>query len=284
MAVRLSLNGCRNIDDVLKLVIKHRDNLPPNQVAAAWSFMSRLLLKEQRHYNGPRRGTRDDEIAPEQREQQLQLFLQCTLSSLDKLRSKDLTTIVLSMAKSVKSIREAHERKRMSTYHQALGSLFQKSKPFGHFAKAADRLLMETSEFNARCMSNLAYAYALVGYNPKFEDGSSLLEKIGDRSIACIKKFTSQELANLVWAKYGLGGDKRLCTERGTAQRACGGFHHGDLGHAGRWGATQKDSFWRATATRLPQQLSSATTSNNTTSTTTSTTADRGYDDGYDDG
>jgi hypothetical protein len=76
--------------------------------------------------------------------------------------------------------------KRSNVYHRALGSLLQHSNPFGHFAKAADRKLMD---FEARHMSNLAYAYALVGYNPKFDDGNNLLQKIGDKSITYTKQF-----------------------------------------------------------------------------------------------
>jgi hypothetical protein len=56
------------------------------------------------------------------------------MNSLDELGCKDLTTIIFSMAKIVKSIREAHDRKRVSTYHQALQSILQKLNPFGHFA------------------------------------------------------------------------------------------------------------------------------------------------------
>ncbi|KAL3765474.1 hypothetical protein ACHAWO_009319 [Cyclotella atomus] len=75
--------------------------------------------------------------------------------------------------------------------------IIAKDKSFGHFAKAADRQLIE---FDERHLSNLAYAYALVDYNPKFNDGSNLFQKIGDKSIICINRFKPQELANLVWA------------------------------------------------------------------------------------
>jgi hypothetical protein len=97
----------------------------------------------------------------------------------------------------VKSIREAHDRERVSTYHQALQSILQKLNPFGHFAKAVDVKLMA---FDARSMSNLAYAYTLVGYDPKLDNGNSLLLKVGDRSMTCIKQFKPQELANLLWS------------------------------------------------------------------------------------
>lgn len=79
-------------------------------------------------------------------------FFQHTMSS-HKLRSIDPTTIILSMATIVKSIREAHGRRRMSTYHQALQSVLQDSNPFGQFANAADSKVIT---FDARYMSNIA--------------------------------------------------------------------------------------------------------------------------------
>jgi hypothetical protein len=54
--------------------------------------------------------------------------------------------------------------------------------------------------FDARSMSNLAYAYTLVGYDPKLDNSNSLLLKVGDRSMTCIKQFKPQELANLMWS------------------------------------------------------------------------------------
>ncbi|KAL7507990.1 hypothetical protein ACHAXN_005094 [Cyclotella atomus] len=200
--VRLPFDGCGNIDDVLRLALKDIDNLPPNQTAAAWTFILRLLTTT----NDQRRNRSLGRVAidvqgSEQLEQQLDALFQHTMNSLVKMKYKDLTTVILSIAKVVKSIREANQTRTMNVYHQALESLLQKTNPFGHFAMAADRKLIE---FDARHLSNLAYAYALVGYNPKLNDGSNLFQKIGDRSIICIDQFLPQNLANLVWANATL--------------------------------------------------------------------------------
>ena len=93
------------------------------------------------------------------------------------MKYRDLTTVIHSMAKIVKCIREGNQTRTMNVYYQALGRLLQQENPFGHFAKAADKQLMK---FDARHVSNLAYAYALVGHNPKFDDGSNLFQKIGN--------------------------------------------------------------------------------------------------------
>jgi hypothetical protein len=201
--VRLPFDGCGNIDDVLRLALKDIDNLPANQTAAAWTFILRLLTtttKDQRRNRGVGRVAIDVQ-GSEQLEQQLDALFQHPMNPLVKMKYKDLTTVILSIAKVVKSIREANQTRTMNVYHQALESLLQKTNPFGHFAMAADRKLIE---FDARHLSNLAYAYALVGYNPKLNDGSNLFQKIGDRSIICIDQFLPQNLANLVWANATL--------------------------------------------------------------------------------
>jgi hypothetical protein len=50
-------------------------------------------------------------------------------------------------------------------------------------AESADRIM---TKFEPRSLSNLAYAFALVGYNPNLPD-NTLLEKVADASIICSK-------------------------------------------------------------------------------------------------
>jgi hypothetical protein len=185
----LRFDECKDIDEVLRLAIKNIDNnfLPSG---AIWTLISRLLSRRERI------ATNTADLV-QWREQQLTTLFQHTMSSLGKMKIKDLTTVTLSIAKIVKCIREASQTRTMNVNHQALGRLLQKSNPFGHFAVAADRKLIE---FDPRQLSNLAYAYALVGYNPRFDEGSNLFQKIGDRSIICIDHFNSQDLSNLLWA------------------------------------------------------------------------------------
>jgi hypothetical protein len=176
-----------NIDDLLRDSIIFLDSGRPLPTGAVWTRIFRLMSERQ-----PSQVSNNLQL-----EQNLVAIFRYTMDSLDKIKPKDLATITLSMAKIVKNIREASQMKRMNYCHRALGSLLQKSNPFGHFAMAADRKLIS---FEERELSNIAYAYALVGHNPKFDDGSHLFQKIGDRSITCIKQFSPQGLANLVWA------------------------------------------------------------------------------------
>ena len=70
-------------------------------------------------------------------------------------------------------------------------------KLFRFFAsKSMDKL----NEFDARCLSNLAYAYALVGNVPEFDNGSDLFDHIALEAVAQTKDFKPQEFSNIVWA------------------------------------------------------------------------------------
>jgi hypothetical protein len=124
-------------------------------------------------------------------------------NSLDTMRPKELTTIILAMAKIVQNVQSAKHRRRMNIYHEAFNELLldDKSTPrdiiFDRFCKAADETLRH---FDARCLANLAYAYALLGYDPKFDDGTTLFSNIAVQSSWCLEGFEPQNFSNMLWA------------------------------------------------------------------------------------
>jgi hypothetical protein len=63
-------------------------------------------------------------------------------------------------------------------------------------AESADQIM---TKFEPRSLSNLAYAFALVGYNPNLPH-NTLLEKVADASIICSKRFNEKDVSNMVWA------------------------------------------------------------------------------------
>eukprot|EP00956_Cyclotella_meneghiniana_P012455 scaffold17701_cov38-Cyclotella_meneghiniana.AAC.2 len=187
----ISFHGCRNVGDVLKLAMKHIANLPPSPTAATWNSISRLISKDQRfHHNRL------------ELEQQIQALLHHTTDSLAKCKPKELATITLSIAKIVRSVREAHARRRVNFYHQSIGKVLQESSSnpnqgiFHALAKATDANL---PHFESQALANIAYAYALLGYDPKINE-RSLLGGIAEKSIDCIHQFKAQEFANTVWS------------------------------------------------------------------------------------
>jgi hypothetical protein len=182
-----------SIDDLLKDSINFLNSGGSMQAAAAvWARASRLLADRQRHQ------VTDN---PQLEKLVEELFNQ-TMDSLDYMKPKDLATVILSMSKIAKVVKEAQGRRKLNSYHRAFGKvlLIGNSEPmknvFDFLAIAADRILKDS---DARSLSNLAYAYALVGYNPQL-DSRTLLGKIGDVSVGFIRDFTEQGIANMVWA------------------------------------------------------------------------------------
>jgi hypothetical protein len=114
-----------------------------------------------------------------------------------------LYTVILGMAKTVKNVRDAKQRRRMNIYQQSFGDVFLddnlnvQTSIFQPLAKRANDILVD---YDARCLSNHAYAYALLGFDPKFEDDSTLIGKIAVESIRCVEDFNPQDLSNTVWA------------------------------------------------------------------------------------
>jgi hypothetical protein len=138
-------------------------------------------------------------------ENQLSRIIQRTMESVKQFqfRPQDLSTTILGMAKIVKCIREAKRKRKDGAYHKmlalALGvdNLTSSDDIFQCLAKAANHIL---PQFDQRCIANLVYAYALLGYNPRFNDGSTLFENAAPVAIRKLHGFNSQNLAITVWS------------------------------------------------------------------------------------
>jgi hypothetical protein len=91
-----------------------------------------------------------------------------------QLEQQDLTTVILPMAKTVK---EAKRRRKLNSYHRAFGKVLlgEDSGPlediFDICAITANRIL---PYYDARHISNLTCAYALIGYDPKLDNQTQL--------------------------------------------------------------------------------------------------------------
>jgi hypothetical protein len=187
-----------SIDDLLRDSIDVLNSGGRVPTAAVWSRISRLMPERQPRQNA-------DNL---QLEQGVDALFRHTMDSLGRLKPKDLTTIILSMAKIAKNVSDASRRKRVNNYQRAFGSILPdrnlnpSNDLFLVLAKSADHLI---AQFEPRCLSNLAYAYALLGHNPQLDKGCTLLENIANISITCIRDFNPQELANTVWA-YATAG------------------------------------------------------------------------------
>ena len=182
------VRDCKSIDEILQTASKRIDESLPVPDAAVWSSISRMITRQQFSKH------RSTDII----EHQISALLRFTCDSMTKLKPRQLSEITVSIAKIVQSIREAHQRRRVSIYHQAFGKVLQESSSnpnqgiFHALVKATDA---ELPHFDARYLSNTAYAYALLGYDPKIEE-RLLLGGIAEESIDHIHEFEPQHLAN----------------------------------------------------------------------------------------
>eukprot|EP00956_Cyclotella_meneghiniana_P020910 scaffold37526_cov59-Cyclotella_meneghiniana.AAC.4 len=192
---RVDFRDCETVDDALQLALEEGETLYPDHIAAMWSSIFRLLSKGQQN-----KFVHKEDVA------QLELLiwdvLEVTMDSLPRMRPKDLTTIIIQLAKISNRVSSRHY-KRLSASELALKNILfdEESNPqysiFDPLAEAANQIIIE---FEPRYLSNLAYAYSLLGYNPRFDNNTKLLDNIADASLDCIQQFNAYDIANMMWA------------------------------------------------------------------------------------
>lgn len=188
-----------DIDELLEAVAKQLDESLP--AGAVWSRLSWLLSQRQQHRHHGNPSTQTHDIL--QRKKQIFSLLKHTMNSIDTYRQKELTTIILSMAKIASNVQFAKSRRRMNPYQQSFSEILLDSNSapsyeiFTRCAKAANEKLQS---FEARYLANLAYAFALLGYDPQLDSSCTLLENVAGKSVECIKQFEPQGISNIVWS------------------------------------------------------------------------------------
>jgi hypothetical protein len=168
------------------------EGLNAQNIAAVWSRITRLVSERQSR-----------SFAEEEVMLQIRTLIVHTMKSMGAMQPKELTTIILSMAKIVKNVREAKQRRRVNIYQEAFDYILMddSSVPrdiiFDRCAEAASQKLRKTEPMY---LSHLAYEHALLGYDPELEDSNTLLSNIADASISCTQDFDLQGISNMVWA------------------------------------------------------------------------------------
>eukprot|EP00984_Skeletonema_dohrnii_P015302 scaffold6582_cov83-Skeletonema_dohrnii-CCMP3373.AAC.3 len=126
-----------------------------------------------------------------------------TANGIEYYNARDLTEITLGMAKIIKILRQQSNRRGEDSSRVILRRLLLSKdlnpnrELFKFFAGASmDKL----DEFDARSLSNLAYAYALIDYVPEFDDGSDLFDHIAMKAVEIGAEFNAQDMSNMVWA------------------------------------------------------------------------------------
>eukprot|EP00956_Cyclotella_meneghiniana_P040372 scaffold193752_cov17-Cyclotella_meneghiniana.AAC.1 len=160
-----------------------------------WSSVFQLLSRGQQKKSRQRQDVAQLELL-------IWDILEVTMDSLPRMRPRDLTTIILQLAKIANRVSSKHY-KRLSASELALKNILLDESSsaqysiFDPLAEAANQIIID---FEPRYLSNLAYAYSLLGYNPRIDDNTTLLENIADASLDCIQQFNAQDISNMMWA------------------------------------------------------------------------------------
>ena len=179
------MNDCDTLDEAIRAMHDNLDKVSPRDLFAFWTVVPKFPNYE-----------RVGKLTP-----QLQAIFNKTADQIGNYGPRDLEQITLAFAKIVKSIKEETEGRnvRWSRYHEFLHNTFivKGDIIFQFIANTARPMLYQ---FEPRFLSNLAYAYDIIDYVPKFDDGSTLFHHIAEESIAMMGNFEPRNLVRIVLA------------------------------------------------------------------------------------
>ena len=230
------LKSCRTIDELVRVTYCWSTQCGGSPksgfIAACWSCLSKLLTPEHRPL--------DPESEPQIRNQ-LEVMYSCTmvaLTSYSNVGSTNLCTIAYSTGKIIKTIGDGTPGGG-STSYQIFGDVLigergmeRKADTFRSIADAAIEGLRKR-HFDHQGLSNLSLAFAYASVNPAVQ-GRSIFEHLADAILgsSVIKDFTTQELANIVWAFATMGvrrTDLFNAVANRVVRRSLNGFNNQEL-------------------------------------------------------
>ena len=222
---RWDVRSSLTIPSLLQLSIDNFDVSYPSTIAAVWNRFP-VLLKTIDTNNVTTNDYINEStiqanvVEREETGHRIAFLIHRTIQSVETFRPKEMATILLSLAKIHRLIRWRRNRTDDYVYHGAFWDIFfdtellrPKEEMFAPLTDAAYRNL---DRFDGRCLSNLVYAYALMGYNPHIGEDSTLLDGIAEVCLGRIKEFEPQGISNTLWSFATLGVvDSRLFQSMG---------------------------------------------------------------------
>ena len=172
------------LDEAIEVYYDNLEALTPRNISSFWSAVPRLLRYQERGVN----------LVP-----QLEAIFLKTADQIHSYGPRDLATTTLGFAKIIQAFQRNKRGYVSGSYEGYLHGILisQRDEVFSFIARTAVSIL---HQFEPRDISNLAYAYALLEYVPKLNDGSNLFDHIAEKSIPLLNKFNPQALSNTVWA------------------------------------------------------------------------------------
>mmetsp|Transcript_7126 Transcript_7126/g.17686 ORF Transcript_7126/g.17686 Transcript_7126/m.17686 type:complete len:584 (+) Transcript_7126:2283-4034(+) len=112
---------------------------------------------------------------------------------------RDIVGTAYAAAKIIDTLQKC-EISESGVCHRTIQSLFGSDSHNRHmFQMMANVAVPLLRKFDARCLSNLTYAFATTGLNPVASGSDkSLFEHVA--SVSCLAAFNSQDLSNMLWA------------------------------------------------------------------------------------
>eukprot|EP00984_Skeletonema_dohrnii_P022078 scaffold11198_cov103-Skeletonema_dohrnii-CCMP3373.AAC.14 len=189
-------NNTHTISELIQIAQINLAILKPSLTAAFWNKV--LKQMSGRNASNSRLPSQNDELG-----RHLNQIFEHTQNTLCSFSMRDLTQTIYSMAKIVNVLRKHGGRRRGDDIIDVLSSLLinhdmtPKKELFRSFAiESRDKL----DNSDAWCLSNIAYAYALIKYVPEFDDESDLFDHVATHAARRRVEFTPQGISNMMWA------------------------------------------------------------------------------------
>jgi len=206
------MKDCKTIEEAIAMSMEDPEQLTTRRVSAFWAVAPRLLDEYIQR-------TEHDQVPASN---QLAKILSITIGNIESFSPRELSTTTLGLARITKKVGRGNYHGKAfpeGSPHEKLHKILLDPEMKHHiFRKIANATMRVLPEFDARCLANLCYAYAIADYLPKIDDGSALFDHLAEQSIPLLGTFKSQELSNMLWAYAHLGASHSdLFQEAGDA-------------------------------------------------------------------
>ena len=191
---QVKINKMNNIPQLIQAARSCLSAMRSSNTAAFWYFLAKHM-NENNQLN----------LRYEEMGSHINQLFQHTRHTLGSFGMKNLTQTTYSMAKLVASLRKLGSSSFYGKDHIAslLSNLLLNDDGGIRedlFLSLANASVRKMYQFDARHISNLVYAYALIRFVPVLADGSDLFDHIAMLSIKMRSEFNAQEISNMVWA------------------------------------------------------------------------------------
>ena len=190
------MKGCETIEELIRLASLHGDLLSTKHLSAFWSRVPQLL------------NIISSASGPQQKHEQqlkndLHRILYITTKKLDRFSHTEIVGTILGMAKVVKYYTTSCKNNDSGSSKSYL-PIFQDVIFDQSFNAQADLFQsmadISASTQQARLLSNLVYAFALIKQNPILYDGTALFDRVSKHIIDNAGSFEPQGISNVLWA------------------------------------------------------------------------------------